>query len=130
MLIAEDNEVNQIVFKQIMQNLNYEFLIAKNGQEAVEMFLKHKPRIVCMDVSMPIMNGLDATREIRSYERKTNIRTPIIGVTAHAINGDMEKCIEAGMDDYITKPVSPDHMARKLFEWFEKAGHSDSEQTG
>ena len=94
-LIAEDNEVNQVVFKQIMQGTNYSFMIANNGQEAVALYRKHKPRVICMDVSMPIMNGHQATREIRDIEQSSERHTPIIGVTAHAIKGDMEKCFEA-----------------------------------
>lgn len=127
-LVAEDNEVNQVVFRQILEGLNYNFLIAKNGQEAVEMYLKHKPRVVCMDVSMPIKNGLDATREIRSYERRTGIKTPIIGVTAHAIKGDMDRCLEAGMDDYLSKPVSPDKLARKIYDWIDASRETGAQK--
>ncbi|MEM9277804.1 MAG: response regulator [Pseudomonadota bacterium] len=116
-LIAEDNEVNQIVFKQIMQGSGYSFLIASNGKEAIELYRKHTPRVICMDVSMPIMNGHQATKEIRQIERYSAKHTPIIGVTAHAINGDMEKCFEAGMDDYLSKPVSPERLEEKILKW-------------
>ena len=71
---------------------------------------------------MPEMNGLEATRAIRAEEKAGDIaRTPIIGVTAHALKGDRERCIEAGMDDYLTKPISPDRLARKLAEWLPPA---------
>ncbi len=118
-LVAEDNEVNQIVFKQVIQSAGYRFLIAKNGTEAVEMYKKHSPKIICMDVSMPVMNGHEATQEIRELERALERHTPIIGVTAHAIKGDMEKCYDAGMDDYLSKPISPDALTEKIAAWIE-----------
>ena len=74
-----------------------------------------------MDVSMPVMNGHEATREIRTRELITKKHTPIIGVTAHAIKGDREKCLEAGMDDYLSKPVSPDKLEEKLHHWLGNA---------
>jgi CheY-like chemotaxis protein len=113
-LIAEDNEVNQIVFKQILLDLGVEFKIANNGQEAVELWQEFKPAVVLMDVSMPIMNGHEATREIRRLEQSGDYRTPICAITAHALRGDKEDCIAAGMDDYISKPVSPDMMISKV----------------
>ena len=119
-LVAEDNEVNQIVFRQILQGAGYNFLIANNGKEAVELYEKHNPKVICMDVSMPIMNGHEATQEIRKREEDTNHHTPIIGVTAHAIKGDMERCFDAGMDDYLSKPVSPDKLEMKIKKWIEE----------
>jgi CheY-like chemotaxis protein len=70
-----------------------------------------------MDVSMPEMNGYEATRAIRAIEARNGDHTPIIGVTAHALKGDREKCIEAGMDDYLPKPISPDRLAAKIGSW-------------
>ncbi len=116
-LIAEDNEVNQIVFTQILNETGYTFKIAKNGQEAVEFYQRHCPKVICMDVSMPIMNGHDATRAIRELEQSSGVHVPIIGVTAHVIKGDMEKCFEAGMDDYLSKPVSPNALDEKITKW-------------
>lgn len=113
-LIAEDNEVNQIVFKQILLDLGVEFKIANNGQEAVALWEKFKPAVVLMDVSMPVMNGHEATREIRRLEQSSGYRTPVCAITAHALRGDKEDCIAAGMDDYISKPVSPDVMISKV----------------
>lgn len=116
-LIAEDNEVNQIVFTQILETSGYSFKIASNGIEALEMYERYQPRLICMDVSMPQMNGHEATREIRKREADSDHHTPIIGVTAHAIKGDREKCIEAGMDDYLSKPVSPNALEEKIHRW-------------
>jgi len=116
-LIAEDNEVNQIVFTQILNETGYSFMIAPNGQVAVELYKRHNPKVICMDVSMPVMNGHDATRAIRKLEEETGAHTPIIGVTAHVIKGDMEKCFDAGMDDYLSKPVSPNALDAKITKW-------------
>ena len=116
-LIAEDNEVNQLVFGQILNGLGLSYRIAANGRTAVEMYRSLRPRLVLMDVSMPEMNGYEATRAIRAGEVQSGGHTPIIGVTAHALKGDREKCIEAGMDDYLPKPVSPDRLGAKIGTW-------------
>ena len=116
-LIAEDNDVNQLVFGQILNGFGLSYRIAGNGRTAVEMYRSLRPRLVLMDVSMPEMNGYEATRAIRAIEAQNGDRTPIIGVTAHALKGDREKCIEAGMDDYLPKPVSPDRLGAKIGTW-------------
>ncbi len=116
-LICEDNEVNQIVFTQILINAGLSFQIAGNGKIGVEMMARFNPKVILMDVSMPEMNGLEATAAIREIEKELQRHTPIIGVTAHAIKGDMEKCIAAGMDDYLSKPVSPDALQKKINHW-------------
>ena len=76
-----------------------------------------QPKLILMDVSMPEMNGYEAAHAIREFEASTGARIPIIGVTAHALKGDREKCLEAGMDDYIPKPVSPDRLGAKIGSW-------------
>lgn len=116
-LLAEDNEVNQIVFTQILNALPFSYVIANNGKEALEMFEKHRPRVICMDVSMPIMNGLEATKRIREIEHGKPVHTPIIAVTAHAMAGDRGSFLAAGMDDYLSKPVSPMTFEEKLEKW-------------
>ena len=116
-LVAEDNEVNQLVFGQILSGLGLTYRIAGNGRTAVEMHRALQPKLILMDVSMPEMNGYEATRAIREAEAATGAHTPIIGVTAHALKGDREKCIEAGMDDYLPKPVSPDRLGAKIGTW-------------
>jgi signal transduction histidine kinase/DNA-binding response OmpR family regulator len=116
-LVAEDNEVNQLVFSQILDGLGVSYRIASNGRTAVELHRTVKPRVILMDVSMPEMSGLDATRAIREREKDSGVRTPIIGVTAHALKGDKERCLEAGMDDYLSKPVSPNKLQQKLENW-------------
>lgn len=116
-LIAEDNEVNQLVFGQMLSGLGLTYRIAGNGRTAVEMFRTLSPRLILMDVSMPEMNGYEATRAIRDSEAATGGHVPIIGVTAHALKGDREKCLEAGMDDYLSKPISPDRLGAKIGTW-------------
>ena len=116
-LVAEDNEVNQLVFRQILEGSRFSHRIADNGRTAVEMYRTHKPRIILMDVSMPEMNGLDATRAIRQLEAVSGGHTPIIGITAHALKGDREECLAAGMDDYLSKPISPNKLAEKIDAW-------------
>jgi CheY-like chemotaxis protein len=81
------------------------------------MFHALKPKLVLMDVSMPEMNGYQAAAAIRASETPGAPRTPIIGVTAHALKGDRERCIESGMDDYIPKPVSPEKLGAKIATW-------------
>ncbi|RUY33385.1 response regulator, partial [Mesorhizobium sp. M7A.F.Ca.CA.001.13.2.1] len=113
-LIAEDNDVNQLVFGQILNGLGLSYRIAGNGRTAVEMYRALRPKLILMDVSMPEMNGYEATRAIRAMETSTGTHIPIIGVTAHALKGDRDKCIESGMDDYLPKPVSPDRLGTKI----------------
>ena len=119
LLVAEDNEVNQIVFSQILDEMGLQYLIADNGGSAVEMWKKHRPALILMDVSMPVMNGHQATEAIRKAEAEDSAlgHTPVIGVTAHALTGDKERCLEAGMDDYLSKPISPEKLEGKIREW-------------
>ncbi|MEP3199991.1 MAG: PAS-domain containing protein [Lentilitoribacter sp.] len=117
-LVCEDNEVNQIVFTQMLNDTDYSFKIANNGEEGLALYKELSPSLILMDVSMPVMNGHEATKEIRKIEADANRHTPIIAVTAHAVKGDLEKCLEAGMDDYLAKPISPDMMIKKIEKWF------------
>jgi CheY-like chemotaxis protein len=122
-LVAEDNEVNQLVFTQILGETDCTFQIVGNGRLAVAAFQEMNPRMILMDVSMPMMNGLEATAAIRELEATTQGRIPIVGVTAHALKGDRERCIEAGMDDYLPKPISPKALLDKIERWAgDKAG--------
>ncbi len=116
-LIAEDNAVNQIVFEQSLIGTGYSYLIADDGVKALELYKRHHPKIICMDVSMPNMNGHEATMEIRKIEKERGGHIPIIGVTAHSVKGDKEKCLDAGMDDYLSKPISPDKLVEKIGYW-------------
>lgn len=116
-LVAEDNDVNQIVFTQILQATGLSFRIVNNGAEAVDAWRSDRPDIILMDVSMPVMNGHQAARSIRDIEREMGGHVPIIGVTAHALESDRDLCLAAGMDDYLSKPISPELLEAKIGEW-------------
>ncbi|SFT46504.1 PAS/PAC sensor hybrid histidine kinase [Mesorhizobium sp. YR577] len=116
-LVAEDNEVNQLVFTQILGETDFTFEIVCNGRKALAAFTEMRPRMILMDVSMPEMNGLEATAAIRELEAQSGTRIPIIGVTAHALKGDRDRCLEAGMDDYLAKPISPKALLEKVQRW-------------
>ena len=103
-LLAEDNLINQKVASRMLQRLGYQADIANNGKEAVEAVRAHDYDVVLMDVHMPEMDGLEATTIIRSGNRRDR-RPYIIALTAAAMPEDEEKCMEAGMDDFITKPI-------------------------
>ena len=116
-LVAEDNDVNRIVFSQILDAAGINYRIVANGAEAVEAWQQTRPSIILMDISMPVMNGLQATAEIRRIEAERGEHIAIIGVTAHALDGDREMCLASGMDDYITKPISPERLEDKIRQW-------------
>ena len=120
-LVAEDNEINQLLIEEILMSTGLSYTVVPNGREAVETYKTRKPKIILMDVSMPVMNGEDASAEIRRIEKGTGERVPIIGVTAHALRGDMERCLQAGMDDYIAKPVSPQRVTEKIDLWIDNS---------
>ncbi|KAF7598747.1 MAG: hybrid sensor histidine kinase/response regulator [Candidatus Dactylopiibacterium carminicum] len=113
-LLVEDNPVNQTVASKILQRAGYEVVMASDGQEAIEWFEKRRFDLILMDVQMPVMGGLEATRAIRAREARRSWAmsgrwevTPIVAMTAHVMRGDRERCLEAGMDDYVAKPIKP-----------------------
>ena len=117
-LIAEDNETNQIYMKYLMEQLGVSFKIVPNGRAAVDYWRSERPSIILMDISMPEMNGYEATKAIRSAEKTRGLpHTPIVALTAHTLKGDEEKCLEAGMDDFASKPISIVGLKSKIAKW-------------
>lgn len=103
-LVAEDNEANQFLIKAITKSYNWDITLVDDGEQAVEEFKKQSFDLILMDVQMPIMNGYEATKIIRELEKETETHTPIIALTAYAMKSDKDQCIEAGMDNYLSKP--------------------------
>lgn len=117
-LLVEDNITNQKVAAEILRRMDVRVDTAANGFEAIEALCRCPYDVVLMDVQMPEMDGLTATEKIRSgMAGVQNPKIPIIAMTAHAMQGDREKCLQAGMDDYISKPVMPKALAEKLSQW-------------
>lgn len=111
-LVAEDSLVNQKLAIGLLEKYGHRVTIANNGKEAVNLLTSQQFDVVLMDVEMPEMNGLEATAVIRTWEKPRGLHVPIIAMTAHAMKGDRERCVEAGMDDYVSKPI----RALELFE--------------
>ncbi|VAW05018.1 BarA sensory histidine kinase (= VarS = GacS) [hydrothermal vent metagenome] len=120
-LVAEDNTVNQMVIKAMLEKIGCKVTIADNGKIAVDKYKTGQFDIVLMDVSMPEMDGGEATGLIRRRQKKTGEETPIIGVTAHAMREDRQRCLDAGMDDYLPKPVKQDKLEAVLKKWAKPA---------
>ena len=115
-LSAEDNDVNQIVLEHTLLEQEVPFLIVSNGAEAVQAWIELKPLLILMDISMPVMNGLDAIAHIRAAEMNTGMHVPIVALTAHALTGDEERMLNGGADYYLTKPLNPSVLLSKIAE--------------
>lgn len=116
----EDDKDNQTLVKKILLKKGYAVDVAENGQEAAEAVKKIHYDLILMDIYMPIMDGFEATKKIRQWEDRHKLeRCPIIALTAHAIKGYRDQCLENGMDDYITKPVRKKLMFETINNWLE-----------
>ncbi|KJR89431.1 uncharacterized protein SPSK_05839 [Sporothrix schenckii 1099-18] len=117
-LLAEDNTVNQRLAVKILEKYHHVVTVVGNGEEAVEAVKRRNFDVILMDVQMPIMGGFEATSKIREYERNLGgtQRTPIIALTAHAMMGDREKCIQAQMDEYLSKPLQQNHLIETILK--------------
>jgi CheY-like chemotaxis protein len=114
-LVAEDNVVNQRVMTRILQRLGCEFELANNGEEALELYCRKSFEVVLMDCQMPICDGYEATTAIRQVEADTGkVRVPIVALTAHAADAERGRCLAAGMDIYLTKPISVERLREVL----------------
>jgi len=119
-LVVEDNYINQQVIGSMLENLQYNFQVAENGKEALNMLIEQPKTfaLILMDCQMPVMDGYDATEHIRANENKQfDANITIIAVTANAMSGDKAKCLAAGMDDYLEKPVLLEQLANMLQKW-------------
>lgn len=131
-LLAEDNSVNQTLVVTMLERRGHAVQVANNGVEAIEAYRRHPFDVVLMDLQMPVMGGLEATSRIRELERASGRHVPIIAMTAHAMTGDREKCLAAGMDGYISKPIKPREFhaeVESIAETFRREGGADAENT-
>jgi osomolarity two-component system, sensor histidine kinase NIK1 len=116
-LLAEDNIVNQRLAVRILEKFHHNVTVANNGLEAFEAIKKRRFDVILMDVQMPVMGGFEATAKIRDWERENNLlKSPIIALTAHAMVGDREKCIEAQMDEYLSKPLKQNQLIQTILK--------------
>jgi signal transduction histidine kinase/CheY-like chemotaxis protein len=120
-LVVEDNVVNQRVVTALLAKRGYKVEVASDGEEALRSIENEQPSLVLMDVQMPVLDGLEATRRIRRDSRYRDL--PIVAMTAHAMNGDRERCLRAGMNDYVAKPVHPDHLLKTVEAFLSNSGY-------
>ncbi|MDX1812385.1 MAG: response regulator [Gammaproteobacteria bacterium] len=111
-LLVEDNEMNRDMLKRRLERRDFTVLVAVDGVQGVEMVKSEKPDVVLMDMSLPEMDGWTATRTLKADDEVKHI--PVIALTAHAMSGDREKALEAGCDDYETKPIDFEHLLSKV----------------
>jgi CheY-like chemotaxis protein len=114
-LVAEDNPVNQLVASEMLGRLGFAVDIAGDGRQAIDAALQHDYDLVLMDCDMPVVDGFAATRAIRAREQDR--RVPVVAMTASALSGDRERCLDAGMDDYLAKPVRLEDVERLVRRW-------------
>jgi PAS domain S-box-containing protein len=128
-LIAEDNIINQQVVSAILRKLGYGTKVVANGQEAIEALKQKRYDLVLMDCQMPVMDGLETTRLVRGNRPDLlNTQVPIIALTAHAMETDRQLCLDAGMNDYISKPIKASLLSSILLKWLPEAGKESEEQ--
>jgi CheY-like chemotaxis protein len=113
-LLAEDNAVNQKLALRMLQKRGHTVVVANHGKEALDLIAQQYFDVVLMDVQMPQMGGLEATAILRASEQGTGRHQPIIAMTAHAMKGDRERCLEAGMDGYVSKPIDSKELFRVI----------------
>lgn len=120
-LLAEDNGINQRIASLIFAQMGMRFDVASNGKDAFEMAKKKSYDIILMDIKMPVMDGLDATREIRTFERESEVEVPsyIVALTASEVLDSRKVCMEAGMDEFMEKPIKEPLLRELFFRVFE-----------
>jgi CheY-like chemotaxis protein len=129
-LVVEDNRVNQTMAQRILEKRGHQVTLTENGRQAVDAIAGGGSfDVVLMDVQMPVMNGLEATAHIRAGERAGARRLPIVAMTAHAMRGDRERCLEAGMDGYLVKPIQADELIVALESFAQLGGEPPAATT-
>jgi PAS domain S-box-containing protein len=121
-LLAEDGKANQVLAMGLLKRWGHQVDVAEDGQQALELTANNRFDLVLMDVQMPVMDGLEATRQIRERERETGAHLPIVAMTARAMKGDRQECIDAGMDQYVAKPIRKQELAAVLSQLFDADG--------
>jgi PAS domain S-box-containing protein len=127
-LVAEDNETNQTLVAALLEQRGHEVVTVANGRDAVAQAAERAFDVILMDLQMPEMGGLEATHAIRLHERTTGTHTPIVALTAHAMAGDRERCLAAGMDAYLSKPLRPTELLAMIDSFFAPPGTSAPSQ--
>jgi CheY-like chemotaxis protein len=131
-LLVEDNMINRKLAVKMLETRGFTTKVASHGKDALSLLKEERFDLILMDVQMPVMDGLTATAEIRNLEMKTGTHIPIIALTAHAMDGDRERCLQAGMDDYVSKPFDPQEFFRvidQVISSSKKAGMSDERES-
>ena len=123
MLLVEDNELNRLVGAAMLEQLGVQALVVESGEAALALLEEQAVDVVLMDIQMPGMDGLEATRRIRAMPSRA-AQLPIIAMTAHAMSGDRELSLAAGMNDHVTKPIERDALGAVLERWLSEAGGS------
>lgn len=126
LLVVEDNEINQEIVTELLSNNNFKITVANNGLEAIAAVVEDEFDLIFMDIQMPEMDGLEATRKIRE---KGYTQVPIIAMTAHAMTGDKEKSLDAGMNDHVTKPLDPNKVYETLVQWIPEKEQAEDQES-
>lgn len=140
-LAVDDNEANLKLLRTLLEDQGHSVIEATNGAEAVQKIQQTLPDLVFMDIQMPVMDGVEATKTIRSLDERRYLQVPVIALTAHALSGEKEALIQAGLNDYLTKPVSEEQLSATIAKWVDKSsapqpptkalalGHADGSDT-
>jgi len=121
-LLVEDNRVNRMIATSLLQKMGVSAAVAENGKEAVEAVESEAWDLILMDCQMPVMDGYDATRAIREMEEERGGHVPIVALTASARESDKRRCLESGMDAFLSKPLTIDELRTAVVEWLQPAG--------
>ncbi len=121
-LLVEDGKANQLLAQKMLQKWGHQVVIAENGEQALQRWQDGGFDLILMDVQMPVMDGITATRRIRELEANGNTHIPIVAMTAHAMKGDRDRCIDAGMDAYVAKPFRQHELNSVLVKLFSENG--------